>query len=116
MRQPPPKKRENLPPLTFGAKLGGAFSGTAGGSFLGGDRERDPSSAVRATSGASTKRRSPAVILDHDAVKDVLAVVVEHLVDLADHDFVRAVYGRAALERGVVDAGAVFNGHRLEEQ
>ena len=68
---------------------------------------------MRATSGASTKRRA-AVGVDHDPVEDVLALVVEHAVDRADLRAVGGMDGHAARERQIADLVVVVLGHGLE--
>ena len=80
--QPPPKKRETLPAprrtWNSGAGRSGGGSAAASSAVIDSVTAR---SAVRLTSGASTKRSSPLGSLHDDPVEDVLAVVVEHLVD-----------------------------------
>ena len=73
-----------------------------------------PRSAVRATSGASTKWRT-APGLEHDAVHDLLAVVIEHLDHRAHRLLVGAVNRRPALDRQVVDGVSVVDRrHRVQ--
>src|SRR6266511_143965 len=76
------------------------------GGLLGADRQRDGACVGTLDLRRVYEPQVSARRLDHEPVEDVLAVIVEHIVDLADLDAVGRVHRRPALDRRVVNGMA----------